>query len=40
LKERIDPASVGEALANLGMQKRRGWLAYLKNLPGKKRPRG
>jgi general secretion pathway protein A len=40
LKERIDPASVGEALANLGMQKRRGWLAYLKNLPRKKRPRG
>jgi len=40
LKKRIDPASVEEALANLGMQKRRGWLVYLKTLPGKKRIRG
>ena len=40
LKKRIDPASVGEALADLGMQKRRGWLVYLKNLPRKKRTRG
>ena len=36
LKKRIDPASVEEALVNLGMQKRRGWLVCLKNLPRKK----
>ncbi len=40
LKKRIDPASVGEALANLGMEKRRDWFAHLKNLARKKRARG
>jgi general secretion pathway protein A len=33
LKKRIDPANVREALANLGMEKERGWLLSPKTLP-------